>query len=145
MQRMQREQQWPAPSWKRRDGGLFSPAWSAQHLGMIVNMVGILYFYHSLCVACYCMSAMAIHQILESNPRAAGPRASANIMTYSPHTNVTTRSSVPIYVTAHTNKHFHMCQYLALPSSFAPQTHLWNLGGIPFCSSDTAPSGTGKC
>ena len=34
--------------------------------------------------------------------------------------------------------------YLALLSSFAPQTRLWNLVGTPSCSSDTAPSGTGE-
>ena len=32
------------------------------------------------------MSARAIRRILASSPRAAGPRASANIMTYSPRT-----------------------------------------------------------
>jgi len=34
------------------------------------------------------MSARAICQILESSLRAIGLRVSANIMTYSPHTNV---------------------------------------------------------
>ena len=38
----------------------------------------------------YCMSARAIRQILASSPRAAGPRASANIMTYSPRANAIT-------------------------------------------------------
>ena len=38
----------------------------------------------------YCMSARAICQILASSPRAAGPRASANIMTYSPRTHAIT-------------------------------------------------------
>ena len=36
------------------------------------------------------MSARAIRQILASSPRAAGPRASANIMTYSPRANAIT-------------------------------------------------------
>jgi len=71
------------------------------------------YFYHSLCVACYCMSAMAIHQILESNPRAAGPRASANIMTYSPRTNVIT---CLLYD--------HQCQYIVLHILTSISTHI---------------------
>ena len=38
----------------------------------------------------YCMSARAIRRILASSPRAAGPRASANIMTYSLRTHAIT-------------------------------------------------------
>ena len=38
----------------------------------------------------YCMSARAIRRILASSPRAAGPRASANITTYSPRTHAIT-------------------------------------------------------
>ena len=48
----------------------------------------------------YCMSARAIRRILASSPRAAGPRASANIMTYSPRTHAITsllHDEVPIY------------------------------------------------
>ena len=47
----------------------------------------------------YCMSARAIRRILASSPRAAGPRASANIMTYSPRTHAITsllHDEVPI-------------------------------------------------
>ena len=36
------------------------------------------------------MSARAIRRVLASSPRAAGPRASANIMTYSPRTHAIT-------------------------------------------------------
>ena len=36
------------------------------------------------------MSAKAIHRILASSPKATGPRASANIMTYSPRTHAIT-------------------------------------------------------
>ena len=52
-----------------------------------------------LCTS-YCMSARAIRRILASSPRAAGPRASANIMTYSPRTHAITsllHDEVPIY------------------------------------------------
>ena len=48
----------------------------------------------------YCMSARAIRRILASSPRAAGPRASANIMTYSPRIHAITsllHDEVPIY------------------------------------------------
>ena len=38
----------------------------------------------------YCMSARATRRILTSSPRAAGPRASANIITYSPRTHAIT-------------------------------------------------------
>ena len=52
----------------------------------------------------YCMSARAIRRILAyaSSPRAAGPRASANIMMYSPRTHAITsllHDEVPIYHT----------------------------------------------
>ena len=50
----------------------------------------------------YCMSARAIHRIVASSPKAAGPRASANIMTYSPRTHAITsllHCEVPIYHT----------------------------------------------
>ena len=48
----------------------------------------------------YCMSARAIRRILALSPRAAGPRASANIMTCSPRTHAITsllHDEVPIY------------------------------------------------
>ena len=48
------------------------------------------------------MGARAIRRILASSPRAAGPRASANIMTYSPRTHAITsllHDEVPIYHT----------------------------------------------
>ena len=50
----------------------------------------------------YCMGARAIRRILASSSRAAGPRASANIMTYSPRTHAITsllHDEVPIYHT----------------------------------------------
>ena len=43
------------------------------------------------------MSARAIRRILASSPRAAGLRASANIMTYSPRTHALLHDEVPIY------------------------------------------------
>ena len=54
-----------------------------------------------LCCTSYCMGARAIRRILASSPRAAGPRASANIMTYSPRTHAITsllHDEVPIHV-----------------------------------------------
>ena len=53
----------------------------------------------ALCTS-YGMSARAIRRILASSPRAAGPRASANITTYSPRTHAITsllHDEVPIY------------------------------------------------
>ena len=46
------------------------------------------------------MSARAIRRILASSPRAAGPRASANIMTYSPRTHAITSFDTGIVVSA---------------------------------------------
>jgi len=66
----------------------------------------------------YCMSAQAIRQILASSPRAAGPRMSTNIMTYSPHTNVITSLL-----------HDHQCQYIILA--------LWSVPYIIYCHSGT--------
>ena len=63
--------------------------------------LGQLAVLEAICTS-YCMCARAIRQILASSPRAAGPRASANIMTYSPRTHAITsllHDEVPIYRT----------------------------------------------
>ena len=71
--------------------------------------------YHLLRTS-YCMGARAIRRILASSPRAAGPRASANIMTYSPRTHAITsllHDEVPIYHTGIVVSAIHVYYILA--------------------------------
>ena len=65
----------------------------------------------------YCTSARAIPQILASSPRAAGLRASANIMTYSPRMNVITSLL-----------HDHQCQFIILALWSVPYIIYWHSG-----------------